>query len=83
MAAHSVTGIISLISSSISYLLALYIYVLSFSNELENALSVSLVLAIVAFITGLIARFGSQKDNFGIPGILAIFVVPLLLVVSL
>jgi hypothetical protein len=38
-----------------------------------------LILTIAALITGLVARFGNGKDNFGIPGILSIVLVPVLI----
>ena len=44
----------------------------------ETGLAANFVLSIVGLITGLLARFGSGKDNFGVAGIGLAIVAPIL-----
>jgi Na+/melibiose symporter-like transporter len=67
----------------IDYLLAFYLYVVGVpKNAVGTVIATSLILTIIALITGLVAHFGSGKDNFGTPGIVSIIVVPLVLLAS-
>lgn len=82
MARHTSVGWISLAAGTTSYLLALYNYVVGV-GAVDILIVTCLILAVAALITGLFARFGKEKDNLGIPGILSIIVVPLMLVAGL
>jgi hypothetical protein len=80
MIKHKPVGYISLLVSIVDYLLALYLYIVGLDNDSAGLLVVvCLILAIIALILGLIARFGREKDNFGVPGIISIVIVPILL----
>ena len=81
METHTGIGWVSIVISIPDYLIAFYLYLMGVGDDSMTALMVitCLILTIIALITGLIARFGSGKDNFGIPGILSIVLVPILI----
>lgn len=67
---HSYIGWISLIVGVVSFILALLGIPLGiFEIEWEAGMGASFYLGFIALITGLIARFGRTKDNFGVAGI--------------
>ena len=85
METHTRLGWSSLIISVPDYILAFYLYIFGISDsDVDITILMACVfLTLFGFVIGMIARFGRGKDNFGIPGILSLFVVPLLMLSAL
>jgi hypothetical protein len=87
MSNHGTIGWMSLIVSVANYLFLLYLVFVGLPLDSDNwmkiIISSTIVLTLIGFVSGIIARFGKQKDNFGIPGIVSIVMTPILLIYAI
>ncbi len=75
---HSYIGWTSLILGIVNFILYFFV---GLEIEFETGMAASLILGLISFATGLVARFGRTKDNFGVAGIVLGVLVPIMCLV--
>lgn len=78
---HTYIGLLSLIFGVVSlifYALASWTWVFGIDILFETEIMIGLILGGIGFVSGLVARFGSKKDDWGTVGIAIAIIVQIL-----